>query len=172
MADLEALIGWKRMALVYIGSGIGGNLASAIFVPYNVSFWNFHNGFFFQPEVGPSGSQLGIVAALIVDVIHHRKLITNWQHALAEHIMAVIFLLVIGLVPFIDNWAHIFGFIFGLLITMSKFHVMFYSNPFSGCFPYLNFSDDPTISKNPDDTTATNRQRSIRRKVDLSFTFN
>lgn len=36
MVDLEALIGWKRMAIVYLGSGIGGNLASAIFVPYNV----------------------------------------------------------------------------------------------------------------------------------------
>ncbi|EPB67734.1 peptidase, S54 family [Ancylostoma ceylanicum] len=51
MLDLEMLIGWKRMAILYIGSGIGGNFASAIFVPYS-------------PEVGPSGSHLGIMAAL------------------------------------------------------------------------------------------------------------
>ncbi|VDP17794.1 unnamed protein product, partial [Heligmosomoides polygyrus] len=37
MLDLEMLIGWKRMAILYIGSGIGGNIASAIFVPYSVS---------------------------------------------------------------------------------------------------------------------------------------
>jgi membrane associated rhomboid family serine protease len=37
MRDLERLIGWTRMAILYIGSGVGGNLASAIFVPYNVS---------------------------------------------------------------------------------------------------------------------------------------
>ncbi|PIO66134.1 hypothetical protein TELCIR_12164 [Teladorsagia circumcincta] len=37
MLDLEMLIGWRRMAILYIGSGIGGNIASAIFVPYSVS---------------------------------------------------------------------------------------------------------------------------------------
>lgn len=34
MSDLERLIGPLRMAILYIGSGIAGNLTSAIFVPY------------------------------------------------------------------------------------------------------------------------------------------
>lgn len=34
LADLERLIGPIRTAIVYIGSGIAGNLTSAIFVPY------------------------------------------------------------------------------------------------------------------------------------------
>lgn len=40
LADLERLIGPIRTAIVYIGSGIAGNLTSAIFVPYKpeVSF--------------------------------------------------------------------------------------------------------------------------------------
>lgn len=37
MRDLEKLIGWARMAIVYMGAGIGGSLASAIFLPYRVS---------------------------------------------------------------------------------------------------------------------------------------
>lgn len=40
LADLERLIGPIRTAIVYIGSGVAGNLTSAIFVPYKpeVSF--------------------------------------------------------------------------------------------------------------------------------------
>ena len=34
LADLERLLGSLRTAIVYIGSGIVGNLTSAIFVPY------------------------------------------------------------------------------------------------------------------------------------------
>lgn len=34
LADLERLIGPMRTAILYIGSGIAGNLTSAIFVPY------------------------------------------------------------------------------------------------------------------------------------------
>jgi membrane associated rhomboid family serine protease len=34
MRDVERLTGPLRMAVIYLGSGMGGNLASAIFVPY------------------------------------------------------------------------------------------------------------------------------------------
>lgn len=34
LADLERLLGSLRTAILYIGSGIAGNLTSAIFVPY------------------------------------------------------------------------------------------------------------------------------------------
>ena len=34
MRDLEKLAGAGRIAIIYIGSGMIGNLASAIFVPY------------------------------------------------------------------------------------------------------------------------------------------
>uniref|UniRef100_A0A158P9V6 Rhomboid domain-containing protein n=1 Tax=Angiostrongylus cantonensis TaxID=6313 RepID=A0A158P9V6_ANGCA len=104
MLDLEMLIGWKRMAILYIGSGIGGNFASAIFVPYS-------------PEVGPSGSHLGIMAALVVDLP---------RRELMKHMLTVFVLFLTGLLPWIDNWAHLFGFIFGLLITIVT-------------FPYLDF---------------------------------
>jgi membrane associated rhomboid family serine protease len=34
MRDLEKLTGSLRIAVIYMGSGVAGNLASAIFVPY------------------------------------------------------------------------------------------------------------------------------------------
>ena len=36
MRDVEKLAGWHRTAIIYIGSGIAGSLASAIFLPYYV----------------------------------------------------------------------------------------------------------------------------------------
>ena len=34
LRDLEKLAGWVRISIIYILSGITGNLASAIFLPY------------------------------------------------------------------------------------------------------------------------------------------
>lgn len=34
LRDLEKLAGWHRISLIYLLSGITGNLASAIFLPY------------------------------------------------------------------------------------------------------------------------------------------
>lgn len=36
MRDFEKLGGWLRIGIIYVVSGIGGSLASAIFVPYHV----------------------------------------------------------------------------------------------------------------------------------------
>jgi membrane associated rhomboid family serine protease len=34
MRDLEKFTGTLRIMIIYFGSGIGGNLASAVFLPY------------------------------------------------------------------------------------------------------------------------------------------
>jgi len=36
MRDLEKLAGCLRIGIIYIASGIGGSLSSAIFLPYHV----------------------------------------------------------------------------------------------------------------------------------------
>lgn len=64
MRDLEKLIGWHRMASIYIISGIAGNLASAIFVP-------------FSAQAGPDGAHFGLLAALFVDAIYSWKMLAN-----------------------------------------------------------------------------------------------
>jgi len=35
MRDVEKLIGWLRLGVIYIVSGIAGSLSSAIFLPYH-----------------------------------------------------------------------------------------------------------------------------------------
>lgn len=44
LRDLEKLAGWHRIAIIFVLSGITGNLASAIFLPY-------------RAEVGPRGTR-------------------------------------------------------------------------------------------------------------------
>ncbi|CAD6195930.1 unnamed protein product [Caenorhabditis auriculariae] len=112
------LIGWPRMALLYFSSGIGGNLASAIF-----------------PELGPSGSHFGLLAALLVDLYHHRSIIENSGRGFVYYGLILCFLFLAGALPYVDNWAHIFGFIFGLLVTIIT-------------FPYLDFHEqEPSKSE-------------------------
>lgn len=115
MRDLEKLIGWHRLAAIYLLSGIGGNLGSAIFVPY-------------QAEVGPAGSHFGLLAGLFVDAIYSWQLIRRPWKAILQLTGVTLLLFILGLLPWIDNWAHLFGFVFGLLLSFSL-------------FPYLQMSD-------------------------------
>jgi len=67
LRDLEKLAGWWRIGIIYILSGIIGNLASAIFVPY-------------KPDVGPSGAQYGLIACLFVEFIQSWQLLDQpWE---------------------------------------------------------------------------------------------
>lgn len=104
MRDLEKLAGPVRIGIIYIISGIAGNLASAIFVPY-------------RAEVGPSGSQFGLLACLFVEVINCWPLIRYPWTALGRLIGLTGTLFLVGLLPWVDNYAHIFGFIFGFLLS-------------------------------------------------------
>ena len=64
MRDLERMCGPIRMPLIYFGSGIIGNLASAIFVP-------------FRAESGPAGSQFGLLAALVIEAVNVWPMLTR-----------------------------------------------------------------------------------------------
>lgn len=104
MRDVEKLIGPLRMAIIYIMSGVAGNLASAIFVPY-------------RAEVGPAGSQFGLLACLFVEVIHCWQMLKRPGIALLQLGGVTTVLFLIGLLPWVDNYAHLFGFIFGFLMS-------------------------------------------------------
>ncbi|KAM3964518.1 rhomboid-5 [Aphomia sociella] len=104
MRDLEKMAGPVRIALIYLGSGVAGNMASAIFEPY-------------RAEVGPAGSHLGLLACLIVEVIAARHQLKHPQRALMKMIAIVLALLLTGFLPWIDNFAQLSGFIFGFLIS-------------------------------------------------------
>lgn len=106
LRDLEKLAGWLRISIIYILSGITGNLASALFLPY-------------RAEVGPAGSQFGLLACLFVELFQSWQILAKPRKAFFKLLGIVLFLFLFGLLPWIDNIAHIFGFISGLLLSFS-----------------------------------------------------
>ncbi|XP_032086362.1 inactive rhomboid protein 1 isoform X2 [Thamnophis elegans] len=106
LRDLEKLAGWHRISLIYLFSGITGNLASAIFLPY-------------RAEVGPAGSQFGILACLFVELFQSWQILARPWRAFFKLLAIVLFLFAFGLLPWIDNFAHICGFISGLFLSFA-----------------------------------------------------
>ncbi|XP_029006486.1 inactive rhomboid protein 2 [Betta splendens] len=106
LRDLEKLAGWLRISIIYILSGITGNLASALFLPY-------------RAEVGPAGSQFGLLACLFVELFQAWQMLEKPWNAFLKLLGIVIFLFLCGLLPWIDNIAHIFGFLSGLLLSFA-----------------------------------------------------
>uniref|UniRef100_G1QPW8 Inactive rhomboid protein n=1 Tax=Nomascus leucogenys TaxID=61853 RepID=G1QPW8_NOMLE len=106
LRDLEKLAGWHRIAIIFILSGITGNLASTIFLPY-------------RAEVGPAGSQFGLLACLFVELFQSWPLLERPWKAFLNLSAIVLFLFICGLLPWIDNIAHIFGFLSGLLLAFA-----------------------------------------------------
>ncbi|NWR54356.1 RHDF2 protein, partial [Bucorvus abyssinicus] len=106
LRDLEKLAGWHRISIIFILSGITGNLASAIFLPY-------------RAEVGPAGSQFGLLACLFVELFQTWQALEKPWKAFLNLSGIVLFLFVCGLLPWIDNIAHLFGFLSGLLLSFA-----------------------------------------------------
>ncbi|XP_050775205.1 inactive rhomboid protein 2 [Gopherus flavomarginatus] len=106
LRDLEKLAGWHRISIIFILSGITGNLASAIFLPY-------------RAEVGPAGSQFGLLACLFVELFQSWQILEKPWKAFLNLFGIILFLFLCGLLPWIDNIAHIFGFLSGLLLSFA-----------------------------------------------------
>ncbi|KAJ6655947.1 hypothetical protein lerEdw1_004532 [Lerista edwardsae] len=106
LRDLEKLAGWHRIAIIYLLSGITGNLASAIFLPY-------------RAEVGPAGSQFGILACLFVELFQSWQILARPWRAFLKLLAVVLSLFAFGLLPWIDNFAHACGFVSGLFLSFA-----------------------------------------------------
>ena len=104
MRDLEKMLGWWRLAAIYLTSGVAGNLASAIFVPY-------------RADVGPSGALFGILGTFVVEVVKAWEILHRPGLALSQLLGIMSMFLIIGLVPWVDNYAHTFGFLSGLALA-------------------------------------------------------
>jgi len=67
--------------------------------------------------VGPAGSILGIISYFFIFLIFESRLLDHpWVEFLKLLGVVVVFLLM-GLLPFIDNMAHLGGFVFGFLVS-------------------------------------------------------
>jgi len=98
---LEKRLGWWRVAFVYMLAGVNGNILSAAFLPSVMS-------------VGASGALFGLFGLILAE------LLTSWSRfkspcfQFIAYIVSIILSLGMGLLPYIDNFAHVGGFIAGL----------------------------------------------------------
>ncbi|KAM6897671.1 inactive rhomboid protein 1 isoform 3-T3 [Xenentodon cancila] len=121
LRDLEKLAGWLRISIIYMLSGITGNLASSIFLPY-------------RAEVGPAGSQFGILACLFVELFQSWQILERPWRAFAKLLGISVFFSSFGLLPWIDNFAHICGFVSGFFLSFAF-------------LPYISFGHSDSFRK-------------------------
>lgn len=114
---IETTHGSLAAGLLFGIPAIGGTILSAIFLPEYIT-------------VGASGGIFGLIGACLADIM------TNWKHLFSDfvtengkrgrHIMVVVFLFLdialnclIGLTPYVDNFTHLGGLVYGFLIGLT-----------------------------------------------------
>ncbi|KAJ3103689.1 hypothetical protein HDU97_009942 [Phlyctochytrium planicorne] len=112
--QLEKDFGWWRIAAIYFIAGIGGFIFGGNF-----------NGL--TPSVGCSGALFGLMACLLIDLFQNWRVIQNPWWELAKLIFTILLSFLIGMLPYIDNFAHIGGFFCGLLAGLIFMPTVHYS---------------------------------------------
>ena len=105
---VERNIGSLRYVILYLLSGIGGNIVS---VAYD------HACGVNTYSVGASGAVFGVMGALIILIIKGRKKLRSGSSLLMRAMFAVFYAVYSGFKnPYTDNAAHIGGLVTGLLL--------------------------------------------------------
>jgi hypothetical protein len=76
--------------------------------------------------VGTGGAQFVILACLLVELLQSFQALERPWLSLLKIGGFILVLFLLGFMPWIDNWAHLFGFLFGLLLAF-------------GILPYVSF---------------------------------
>ncbi|KAH0689764.1 hypothetical protein KY290_019765 [Solanum tuberosum] len=100
---LEQQCGFVRIGIIYLLSGIGGSILSSLFIQRNIS-------------VGASGALFGLLGAMLSELITNWSIYTNKVCALLTLLVIVAINLAVGILPHVDNFAHIGGFLTGFLL--------------------------------------------------------
>lgn len=114
---IETSHGWFAAMVIFCISAVGGTILSAIFLPEYIT-------------VGASGGIFGFIGACIADIIMNWSLLFNdfvtengKKH---RHLVVIVVLLldialnsIIGLTPYVDNFTHLGGMVYGFLCGLS-----------------------------------------------------
>ncbi|XP_019195332.1 PREDICTED: RHOMBOID-like protein 2 [Ipomoea nil] len=100
---LEQQCGFVRIGIVYFFSGFGGSVLSSLFIQRSVS-------------VGASGALFGLLGAMLSELLTNWSIYTNKVAALLTLLVIVVLNLAVGILPHVDNFAHIGGFLTGFLL--------------------------------------------------------
>jgi membrane associated rhomboid family serine protease len=99
---IEAQYGGFKVWIIYVVSGISGSVLSALFLPHQIG-------------IGASGAIFGLVGANYADLFHLWKFLDDRWSQLFSLLLPTIVGLLIGLLPMMDNFAHIGGLVCGIL---------------------------------------------------------
>eukprot|EP00043_Microstomoeca_roanoka_P001193 m.31450 g.31450 ORF g.31450 m.31450 type:complete len:633 (+) comp10688_c0_seq5:273-2171(+) len=130
--QIEAQAGSLRTFLIYFISGIGGMVIASIFSPNQVT-------------TGANPAVYGLLGCLLVELFQTWQLLDHPWVQFGKLMGVIGFLLLIGTLPFVDNWSHIGGFAFGTVsgvvflpyITFGEWDVARKRLLFFICFPLL-----------------------------------
>ncbi|PAN48908.1 hypothetical protein PAHAL_9G412100 [Panicum hallii] len=100
---LEQQFGYVRIGVIYIVSGVGGSVLSSLFIRNNIS-------------VGASGALFGLLGAMLSELFTNWTIYSNKAAALVTLLVVIAINLAIGILPHVDNFAHIGGFLTGFLL--------------------------------------------------------
>ncbi|XP_059660758.1 RHOMBOID-like protein 1 [Cornus florida] len=100
---LEKEFGFGRIGILYIVSGMGGSLLSALLVRATIS-------------VGASGALFGLLGAMLSELITNWTIYANKLAALFSLILIIAINLAVGILPHVDNSAHVGGLVTGFFV--------------------------------------------------------
>nr|CAD1830206.1 unnamed protein product [Ananas comosus var. bracteatus] len=105
---LEQQFGFVRIGLTYLLSGFGGSVLSALLLRNSIS-------------VGASGALFGLLGSMLSELIRNWTIYSNKAAALLTLLFIIAINLAIGILPHVDNFAHIGGFLTGFLLGFVLF---------------------------------------------------
>ncbi|AEO62546.1 uncharacterized protein THITE_2106847 [Thermothielavioides terrestris NRRL 8126] len=108
--DMEKSIGSIRFFLVYMSAGIFGFVLGGNFAATGIA------------STGASGALFGIIALTLLDLLYSWRDRVNPVRDLAFIVLDVVISFVLGLLPGLDNFSHIGGFLMGLALGICVLH--------------------------------------------------
>ncbi|VAI10983.1 unnamed protein product [Triticum turgidum subsp. durum] len=101
---LEQQFGYgMRIGAIYLVSGVGGSVLSSLFIRSAIS-------------VGASGALFGLLGAMLAELLSNWTIYTNKVAAVTTLLFVIAVNLVLGILPHVNNFAHIGGFLTGFLL--------------------------------------------------------
>ncbi|KAM0953332.1 putative peptidase S54, rhomboid, Rhomboid-like superfamily [Dioscorea sansibarensis] len=100
---LEQDFGFVRIGLLYLICGFGGSLMSALFIQSSIS-------------VGASGALFGLLGGMLSELLTNWTIYANKFAALSTLLLVIVINLAVGILPHVDNFAHIGGFLSGFFL--------------------------------------------------------
>ncbi len=108
--EMELAIGSLRFALVYFSSGIFGFVLGGNFAPPLTA------------STGASGCMFGVLALVLLDLIYSWNERSKPGRELLIILLDIVISFVLGLLPGLDNFSHIGGFLMGLVLGICILH--------------------------------------------------